>query len=277
VTWRERRGIGRVAAGIIARIYFDISYALLVGSTTGRRFLTLTAVGGVPAHGYLTVEDRDILLTDLDPAPGDRLLDLGCGIGSVALEVHRRSGAQIVGIDVSRRAVAAAARRARRAGVSAAVSFCSGDLGQPPLVGATSAYAIDSLMFVPDLASAIRGVGDALGPGGRLFAALLVGGLNPGDRLGRLLHGADVRVERLDDVTAALGATGRRRADVAQMLLREGTATPRGRLAMVLVLAEEAVVRRSIATGRMSRWRFLIRYPPARDGGSVDGGQSRDR
>ncbi|HVA87997.1 MAG TPA: hypothetical protein VNF73_16950, partial [Candidatus Saccharimonadales bacterium] len=77
--------------------------------------------------------------------------------------------------------------------------------------------------------------------------------------------------------TAALGATGRRRADVAQMLLREGTATPRGRLAMVLVLAEEAVVRRSIETGRISRWRFLIRYPPGRDGGSVDGGHSRDR
>ncbi|MBF6605668.1 MAG: class I SAM-dependent methyltransferase [Chloroflexi bacterium] len=269
MTWRQRRGLGRVAAGVIARIYFDISYALLVGSVAGRRFLTLTAAGGVAAHGYLTTEDRDFLLTDLDPAPGDRLLDLGCGIGSLALEMHRRSGAQIVGVDVSRRAVAAATRRARRAGVSAAVRFYAGDLACPPLLGATSAYAIDSLMFAPDLAASVRGIGEALGPNGRLFAALLVTGPNAGDRLGRSLHAADVRVERFDDVTAALDESSRRRADAARTLLRERTATSRGRLAMLLILAEEALVQRSIEAGRMSRWRFLIAYQQPTPGGGL--------
>lgn len=256
---RRRRGeLGRVAARALARVYFDISYGLLAGSAAGRRLLELTAAGDEPVHGYFTIEDRDVLLAGLDPAPGDRLLDLGCGIGGIAVEVHRRTGAEIVGVDVSPRAVAAATRRARRAGVGAAVRFVNGDLARPPLVGATSAYAIDSLMFLPDLAGALRGIGEALESGGRLFATLLVVGPGSADRLDRSFRAAGVRVERIDDVTAGLDVRSRARAGAARALLRQRGTTPRGLLAMLLVLGEEALVRTLIAKGRIGRWRFVV-------------------
>ena len=44
-------------------------------------------------------------------------------------------------------------------------------------------------------------------------------------------------------------------------LLRESGTTARGRMAMLLVLAEERLVGASIARGRVSRWRFVVRYP----------------
>jgi len=202
-----------------------------------------------------------VLLASLDPRPGDRLLDLGSGVGGVALEVHRRTGAEIVGVDVSPRAVAIATRLARRSGVGASPRFVVGDLARPPLVGASSAYAIDSLMFVPDLAGALRGIGTTLEPGGRLFATLLVRGPGARDRLSRLFRAAGVRVEQLDDLTAALEARSRERAATARALLQESRTTLRGRLAMLLVVAEEALVRILIARGQVGRWRFLARYP----------------
>lgn len=256
----RRKELVRAVAAALARVYFEVSYELLIGSVAGRRFLTLTAAGGAPAHGYLTSDDLEALLTDLDPAPGDRVLDLGCGIGGLALEVHRRSGAQVIGIDASHRAIAEATIRAQRAGLDASVRFLAGDLSRPPRVGSASAYAIDSLMFVPDLAQAIRDLDQVLGPDGRLFATLLVVGSEGGEQLRRALRAADARVERLDDVTTALGQSSRRRADIARVLLGEGGATLRGRLAMRLILGEEALVQHFAAQGRVSRWRFCIRH-----------------
>jgi len=260
---RARRAIIRVVAGLIARVYFDIAYGLLSGSVAGRRLLSLPAAAGEPVHGYFTEEDRDVLLADLDPAPGDLLLDLGCGVGGIAIELHRRSGAEILGVDVSPRAVSAATARARRTGVDASVRFHVGDLTSPPRIGAASAYAIDSLMFVPDLGLALRGIGGALGSDGRLLATLLVFGSGAEARLRRSIEIAGADVLRLDDVTPALAERSRARADAADAIRRDGTASLRGRLAMRLVGAEEALIRTLVANGRVGRWRLVARFRPA--------------
>jgi SAM-dependent methyltransferase len=244
----------------VARAYFDISYRLLAGSVAGRRLLALPAAGGGPVHGYFTSEDRDVLLADLDPAPGDQLLDLGSGLGGIAIDLHRRTGADILGVDISSQAVSRATTRARQAGVGASVGFLAGDLARPPRTGAAGAYAIDSLMFVPDLAGALRGIGDTLGPGGRLFATLLVVGPGAEARLEQAIRAAGADLERLDDVTPALAERSRARAGAAALLKRDGTTTSRGRLAMRLVSAEESLVQARIASGRLNRWRFVVRY-----------------
>ncbi len=54
---------------------------------------------------------------------GQRVLDLGCGTGALALRAARR-GAHVKGIDVSVRMLEIAARRVRRAGLAGFVELC---------------------------------------------------------------------------------------------------------------------------------------------------------
>ena len=249
----------RFVAGL-ARLYFEISYGLLIGSSAGRRFLDLASFTDGPAvHGYLTADDLDVLMATLRPTSRDRLLDLGCGIGGAALAIHRRSGAQIVGVDASTRAVAEATARARRAGAADAVRIVVGDLAHPPAVGAAGACAIDSLMFLPDLPGVLRGICETLGVGRRVFATVLVAGPGGAERLAAAIAAAGLELERLDDVTEALATTSRRRAGTARALLRTPGDATRGRAAMLLVLLEETLVGTLVARGRLRRWRFVIR------------------
>ncbi len=259
---RARRAVIHSVTRRVARLYFDISYRLLAGSVAGRRLLALPAAGGGLVHGYCTSEDRDVLLAALDPAPGNRLLDLGSGLGGIAIELHRRSGAEILGVDISPQAVSCATARARDAGVDGSVRFLAGDLARPPRTGAADAYAIDSLMFVPDLTRALRGIGDALGPGGRLFATLLVVGPAAEARLRQAIRAAGAEVERMEDVTPALAERSRARSGAAAVLRSDGTASLRGRLAMRLVGVEEGLVRDRIASGQVSRCRLVVRFGP---------------
>ena len=253
----------RAAASAGARLYFDVSYRLLAGSAAGRRVLALAAAGSEPVHGYFTAEDRDSLLADLDPGPDDLVLDLGCGLGGVAIELHRRSGARIVGVDLSRQAVSTATAQAQRAGLDGSVEFLVGDLAVPPRIGATKAHAIDSLMFVPDLVGTLAGIVEAIGPDGRLFATMLVIGSRPRDRIRGALKSAGASLQRLDNVTPALSERSRARANLAASLLPRRSTSLRGRMAMALVIAEEVMVRSLVALRLLSRWRFVVAFDSA--------------
>jgi SAM-dependent methyltransferase len=254
----RRPPLWHAAVEAVARTYFESSYGLLAGTEAGRRLLRDSSDGDQPVHGYFTRDDREALLADLDPGPGDRLLDLGSGMGGVAIDVHRRTGAEIVGVDLAPRAVAAATRRATRAGLDDDVTFVAGTIARPPRVGATHAYAIDSLMFLPDPLGAVRGLEAVLEPGGCLFATMLVVGPGGLERFRDSLHALGVRVERLDDVTAALEVRSRARAGAARALLRRRTTSFRGRLGMLLVIGEESFMRVLIAAGMVARWRFVV-------------------
>ena len=258
----EHRG-RRVADRLVrlaTRGYFELSYRLLLRSAAGRRMLASTAAGGEPVHGYFTHDDRATLLADLDPQPGEVLLDLGAGAGGIAIDLHRRSGVSVLGVDLSHRAVAAASHAARAAGCADAVTFVTGDLARPPVGRAAKDYAIDSLMFAPDPIQALRGIGDALGPGGLLFATLLVFRPDAETRLVRSIEAAGAVVERLEDRTPALEERSRARARGALSARGGGRLSPGDRLAVGLVTTEEAAVRRLIAQGWVSRWRIALRY-----------------
>jgi cyclopropane-fatty-acyl-phospholipid synthase len=59
----------------------------------------------------------------LDDRPGARLLDVGCGWGSMAIHAARHHGAQVVGVALSRAQVDKARQRVREAGLSDAVEI----------------------------------------------------------------------------------------------------------------------------------------------------------
>jgi SAM-dependent methyltransferase len=65
-----------------------------------------------------TVPDCDYLERVLDVRPGDRLLDVGCGVGRHVVELAKR-GYRMTGIDVSRGLLKVGERLVREAGVEA--------------------------------------------------------------------------------------------------------------------------------------------------------------
>jgi ubiquinone/menaquinone biosynthesis C-methylase UbiE len=62
---------------------------------------------------------RQELVVQAELQPGDRVLDVGCGTGSLAILIKRLvPGVEVVGLDPDEKALARAARKARRAGVA---------------------------------------------------------------------------------------------------------------------------------------------------------------
>ena len=64
-------------------------------------------------HGFI-IQRGAALLDLLDPGPGERILDLGCGTGDNASAIAGR-GARVLGVDASAAMVASASREARSA------------------------------------------------------------------------------------------------------------------------------------------------------------------
>ncbi len=124
---------------------------------------------------------RDILCTGLgihgeaamdrgQPAPGQRVLDLGCGFGDTTQVLARRVGSagQATGIDAAARFIEVARREASEAGVNNA-RFIVGDVQAAELGGPYDlAFSRMGVMFFASPVAALRNVRKALRSGGRL-------------------------------------------------------------------------------------------------------------
>ena len=78
-----------------------------------------------PANGLdRAQEDKKAhIAAKLALAPGMRVLDIGCGWGGMALYLHAKTGAEVLGITLSEEQLKVARRRAREAGVADKVTF----------------------------------------------------------------------------------------------------------------------------------------------------------
>ena len=106
------------------------------------------------------------LIDALDPQPGERVLDVGCGFGSTALAAAAR-GAEVHGVDISPPMIERA--RERAADVTANATFEVGDAQEDSLGGpydaVTSRFGV---MFFADPVRAFRNFAIATRPHGRL-------------------------------------------------------------------------------------------------------------
>ena len=121
----------------------------------------------------------------LDPQPGEHILDVGCGDGSLTLKI-KEAGADVVGIDNSLSMVAAAKAKGLDARLMDAAQLKFSEAFE-------AAFSNATLHWVLDKERAARAIWFALKPGGR-FAGEMGGAAN----LARLR-------ETLDDVLVERG------------------------------------------------------------------------
>jgi ubiquinone/menaquinone biosynthesis C-methylase UbiE len=140
-------------------------------------------------RSYLPAAGRDIFLPLYDPIvkllgagaaraaviaqagirPRDRVFDLGCGTGTLAIEIKKRfPEAEIIGLDPDPKALVRARRKAAREAL--AIHFDQGFGNQLPYAAASFDRAFSSFMFhhlpAEEKANTLREVRRVLKPGG---------------------------------------------------------------------------------------------------------------
>lgn len=125
----------------------------------------------------LTCRDRTVkerLVSAANLQPDQRVLDLGCGTGTLSLRVKRACpGVEVSGVDADPRMLRAAVAKAKRAGVE--VTFTRGFAESLPFADGAFDRVVSSLFFhhLPPAAKAAA-MGEAfrvLAPGGEIHIA----------------------------------------------------------------------------------------------------------
>jgi cyclopropane-fatty-acyl-phospholipid synthase len=152
--------------------HYDVGndfYALVLGPS----MVYSCAVWDSPATGLEAAQEAklDLVCRKLGLRPGARLLDVGCGWGSMALHAAQRYGATVVGVTLSRAQADLARARVAEAGLSGRVEIRVQDYRD---VSDGPFDAISSIGMAEHVGAAgMRGYAaalhDLLRPGGRLL------------------------------------------------------------------------------------------------------------
>ena len=115
---------------------------------------------------------RRFMVSRLAPNHEGRVLDVATGTAAVAIEIVRRTGGRVVGLDQSESMVREGVRRARRAGVGGRIRFVLGSGVRLPFAdeafdGVTFAYL---LRYVDDVGATLNELARVVRPGGVVTA-----------------------------------------------------------------------------------------------------------
>jgi demethylmenaquinone methyltransferase / 2-methoxy-6-polyprenyl-1,4-benzoquinol methylase len=113
---------------------------------------------------------RRFLVSRIEARPGDTVLDVATGTAAVALELARRYGCSVVGVDQSPGMLAEATARVERAGLEARVRLEAGRaeellFPEASFAGLTFTYL---LRYVDDPAETLTGLARLVQPGGMM-------------------------------------------------------------------------------------------------------------
>lgn len=195
-----------------------------------------TAFGeDIGQNSWLTAAELDRVLLRLDLRPSNRLLDVGCGSGGPALYVARRTGCQVVGVELSAEGVAEATRLAHEAGLESRATFLQADASEPlPFEDGSfdALICIDAINHLPDRAGVLGDWARVLRSGGRLLFTdpVVITGILDSEELAirtsigyflflppgeneRLLAAAGLTVVDVEDTTEHLAGIARARHD----------------------------------------------------------------
>jgi S-adenosylmethionine-diacylgycerolhomoserine-N-methlytransferase len=118
---------------------------------------------------------RDALIRELAPAPGESVLEVGCGTGrNLICAARRYPQARFFGLDVSPAMLATAHANIARAGLSGRITLAEADATNFNAKGLFGEAGFDriflsyTLSMIPDWRTALAHAARQLNPGGRL-------------------------------------------------------------------------------------------------------------
>ncbi len=128
------------------------------------------------SRGATTLEEAqrtklELVCTKLALQPGERLLDIGCGWGALALHAAREHGVDVLGITLSKEQAALATQRVRDAGLSDRIEIRIADYRELPEAGfdAISSVGMVEHVGAEQMDVYARRLSTYLRPGGRLL------------------------------------------------------------------------------------------------------------
>lgn len=151
---------------------FDDWYAMITASPNWDPFVRrhLDLAPEIESTGYLSGPGLVEVQQRLALAPGETLVELGCGRAGYGLACISDTGSRLVGVDFSGAALAAARAAAVRLGLGDRAEFRRADLARTGLPGgsADAILSVDAFHFTPSVEAAAAEAHRLLRPGGRL-------------------------------------------------------------------------------------------------------------
>jgi demethylmenaquinone methyltransferase/2-methoxy-6-polyprenyl-1,4-benzoquinol methylase len=113
---------------------------------------------------------RRFLVSRVDAAPSDRVLDVATGTAAVAIELARRTGCSVVGLDQSEEMLAAGRERVQRAGLGERIRLVHGNAEHLPFAdGEFDALTFTYLLrYVDDPGGTVRELARVTRSGGTI-------------------------------------------------------------------------------------------------------------